>query len=109
VLPLVWVLAGALAAHLVLVIFENLLAPSATRHHELALTSIRRGAFAPIFWGGAIAGGGALPLVLLWIGASGTAGAAQAGLVAAAALFALAGNFAWEYIWVEAGQSVPLS
>jgi Fe-S-cluster-containing dehydrogenase component/formate-dependent nitrite reductase membrane component NrfD len=108
-MPLVWVLAGALAVHLMLVLFENVLTPSATRHHELALNSIRRGAFAPIFWGGAIAGGGALPLALLWMGASGTVGAAQAGIVAAAALFALAGNFAWEYIWVEAGQSVPLS
>ena len=26
-----------------------------------------------------------------------------------AAALALAGSFAWEYIWVEAGQSVPLS
>jgi len=26
-----------------------------------------------------------------------------------AAMLALAGGFAWEYIWVEAGQSVPLS
>jgi hypothetical protein len=26
-----------------------------------------------------------------------------------AAIFALAGSFAWEYVWVEAGQSVPLS
>jgi hypothetical protein len=25
------------------------------------------------------------------------------------AVLALAGTFAWEYIWVEAGQSVPLS
>ena len=24
-------------------------------------------------------------------------------------ILALAGSFAWEYIWVEAGQSVPLS
>jgi hypothetical protein len=26
-----------------------------------------------------------------------------------AAVLALAGSFAWEYVWVEAGQSVPLS
>ena len=30
-------------------------------------------------------------------------------LSAAQALLALAGSAAWEYIWVEAGQSVPLS
>jgi len=29
--------------------------------------------------------------------------------LAAAAVMALVGSFAWEYIWVEAGQSVPLS
>jgi hypothetical protein len=26
-----------------------------------------------------------------------------------AAVLALGGSFAWEYVWVEAGQSVPLS
>jgi hypothetical protein len=30
-------------------------------------------------------------------------------VTALAALLALAGGAAWEYIWVEAGQSVPLS
>jgi hypothetical protein len=31
------------------------------------------------------------------------------GLVTLVALLALAGSAAWDYIWVEAGQSVPLS
>ena len=30
-------------------------------------------------------------------------------VLALAALVALAGSLAWEYIWVEAGQSVPIS
>jgi hypothetical protein len=30
-------------------------------------------------------------------------------MTAVAAVLALAGGAAWEYIWVEAGQSVPLS
>jgi hypothetical protein len=30
-------------------------------------------------------------------------------LLALTALIALAGSLAWEYIWVEAGQSVPNS
>jgi hypothetical protein len=30
-------------------------------------------------------------------------------MMAIAALLALAGGAAWEYIWVEAGQAVPLS
>jgi hypothetical protein len=29
--------------------------------------------------------------------------------LALAAILALGGSFAWEYIWVEAGQSAPLS
>ncbi|MBA2260415.1 MAG: 4Fe-4S ferredoxin, partial [Acidobacteria bacterium] len=62
-----------------------------------------RGAYATLFWGGAVAGGGVLPLLLL-VGLPFT----PVG-VCAAAVLALAGGAAWEYIWVEAGQSVPLS
>ena len=43
-------------------------------------------------------------IVLLTVGAS-----ASALLTSVVALLALAGGAAWEYIWVEAGQSVPLS
>ena len=96
-------LAGAMVVHLGFIAFENLLMPSPTRHHHLAVGAIRRGPFAPLFWGVAIAAGGVVPAAL----------AAAAGdsmpIAAAAAVLALAGSFAWEYIWVEAGQSVPLS
>ena len=99
------VLAASLITHLVILAFEHLLAPSPTRHHELAAETIRRGAYARLFWGGAVAGGGLLPvIVLLTVGAS-----ASALLTSVVALLALAGGAAWEYIWVEAGQSVPLS
>jgi hypothetical protein len=58
-----------------------------------------------LFWGAAIGAGGLVPLaLLLTIGVASSA--AIAGLVA---LLSLAGGAAWEYIWVEAGQSVPLS
>ena len=88
--------------HLALVVFENLLATSPTRHHELATHAIRRGAFARLFWGGAIATAAASAIVAaLWMHVPPA--------LAAAALLALAGSFAWEYVWVEAGQSVPLS
>ena len=56
------VLAWALAAHVALLVFENLLAPSPSRHHEMAVATIRRGPYARLFWGLAIAGGGLLPL-----------------------------------------------
>ncbi|HVC18933.1 MAG TPA: NrfD/PsrC family molybdoenzyme membrane anchor subunit [Vicinamibacterales bacterium] len=107
--PLTWVLLGALGVHLLLIVFENLLAPSPSRHHELATEAIRRGPFARVFWGGAIVGGGLVPLALLTAGATPAAGALSSALAPIAALLALVGNFAWEYIWVEAGQSVPLS
>jgi Fe-S-cluster-containing dehydrogenase component/formate-dependent nitrite reductase membrane component NrfD len=96
-----------LAAHLIILVFENLLTPSATRHHELAVATIRRGAYARLFWGVAIGAGGALPLLL----GAGTWVTPQAAgvLVPVACVLALAGGAAWDYIWVEAGQSVPLS
>ena len=99
------VLVCALVTHLVILAFEHLLAPSPTRHHELAVETIRRGAYAPLFWWLAIGAGGIVPLVLLLtVGA-----AASVAVTSLAALLALAGGAAWEYIWVEAGQSVPLS
>jgi hypothetical protein len=70
------------------------------------MRAIRRGAFARLFWMGAIGLGGAAPIALVWL-------ALAAGLpptvAASAAMAALAGGFAWEYIWVEAGQAVPNS
>jgi Fe-S-cluster-containing dehydrogenase component/formate-dependent nitrite reductase membrane component NrfD len=98
-----WVLFGSVAAHLAFLMFENVLAPSPSLHHELAVGTIRRGAYASLFWGLAIAAGGVIPLVLILIGPPGTAA------TFAASVLAIAGGFAWEYIWVEAGQSVPLS
>jgi formate-dependent nitrite reductase membrane component NrfD len=99
------ILAAALLLHVLILLFENVLSPSPTRHHELAVHTIRRGAYAPLFWGVAIAGGGVLPLLaLVTMGAS-----APVAVTMAASVLALAGGAAWEYIWVEAGQSVPLS
>jgi formate-dependent nitrite reductase membrane component NrfD len=99
-----WILAAALGIHLVFVAFDVLLAPSPTRHHDLAVAAIRRGPFARIFWGGAIACAS-----LGLIGALFTAINQAAPTLALVALLALGGSFAWEYVWVEAGQSVPLS
>ena len=96
-------LALSVGAHLLILLFEHVLSPSPTRHHELATATILRGAYSSLFWGVAIAGGGLLPLILLL-------GVPFNPLVGSiAAVLALAGGAAWEYIWVEAGQSVPLS
>jgi Fe-S-cluster-containing dehydrogenase component/formate-dependent nitrite reductase membrane component NrfD len=91
----------AMLVHLALIVFENLLAPNPTRHRELATAAIRQGVFARLFWGGAIG--------IAVIAAAIAAAAATAPPLFAAAALALVGTFAWEYIWVEAGQSVPLS
>jgi len=99
-LPLV--LIGAVVLHLGLLAFENLVAPSPTRHRELAVSAIRRGAFARLFWGGAIA----VSIVAVVVSALAST---IPSVLALAAVLALAGSFAWEYVWVEAGQSVPLS
>jgi Fe-S-cluster-containing dehydrogenase component/formate-dependent nitrite reductase membrane component NrfD len=96
------ILAVALGAHLVILLFEHALAPSPTRHHELAVRTITRGAYARLFWGAAVLAGGVLPALILALDA-------PAAVASLAALLAVAGSTAWEYIWVEAGQSVPLS
>jgi formate-dependent nitrite reductase membrane component NrfD len=99
------VLTIGVAAHLVILAFEHLLSPSPTRHHELATQTFRSGAYARLFWGAVVITGGLVPLAILL-----TVGATFHPLVTAVtAILALGGGAAWEYVWVEAGQSVPLS
>jgi Fe-S-cluster-containing dehydrogenase component/formate-dependent nitrite reductase membrane component NrfD len=99
---LVWLLTGGLAVHLGLLAVEQLV-PGRTRHRQLAVATIRTGPLARLFWGGAVMAGGLLPIALLLA----TAGVTP--IATLGALLALAGAFAWEYIWVQAGQGVPLS
>ena len=96
---------GALA-HLLILLVEHVFAPSPTLGHDLAVKAIRRGPYARLFWLGAIGVGGIVPIVLIALAAG--SGFAST-LAVLAALAALAGGFAWEYIWVDAGQSVPNS
>jgi len=103
---LCWTLAGATALHLLILVFENLLAPSPTLHHELAVRAIRHGAYARLFWIGALGLGGLAPLGLFAVAL--TSGFSMTVLLPMA-LVTLAGSLAWEYIWVEAGQCVPIS
>ena len=96
---------GALA-HVVILLAEHVFTPSANLGHDLAVRAIRSGPYATLFWFGAIGLGGFAPILLV-ASAAGSAFAAELGI--AAAVTALVGGFAWEYIWVEAGQSVPNS
>jgi Fe-S-cluster-containing dehydrogenase component/formate-dependent nitrite reductase membrane component NrfD len=101
-----WTLAIASSVHLFILVLEHLLVPSATLHHELAVRAIRQGAFKHMFWIGALGLGGVAPIVLVTL-------AALAGFpltaLAFTAIVSLAGGLAWEYVWVEAGQAVPIS
>ena len=99
-------MAFAALAHLGILLLENVLTPSATLGHELAVRAIRRGAYSRLFWIGAVGVGCLAPLALVSIA---SASAFYLTLTIPAAAFALAGGFAWEYIWVDAGQSVPNS
>ena len=103
---LAWTLAASSAVHLTILVFENLLTPSPTLHHELAVRAIRHGAYRRLFFVGALGLGGVAPLVLTALSAG--LGFSLVMLVPTA-LVALAGGLAWEYVWVDAGQSVPLS
>ena len=99
-------LALASVAHLSILVLENLLTPSPTVHHELAVRAVRSGPYRTLFWIGALGMGGLVPLLSVWFAS--TNGFSLTILVPAS-LIALAGCLAWEYIWVEAGQSVPNS
>ncbi|MFY9557425.1 MAG: NrfD/PsrC family molybdoenzyme membrane anchor subunit, partial [Blastocatellia bacterium] len=94
---------GALVADAVLIAGE-LFMPEENVERRRAVRLITRGIFRKMFWGGAVILGVILPLLTLLSGA-----AEYQTLAILASLFALAGLFLWEYIWVQAGQAVPLS
>ncbi len=102
-----WVLIGGSIAVIALSWME--LVSRGTRHVELAVHEMSRGAHASLFWGG-LAIGCALP-ILCSLGAL-AIGADESGAVALGALgglLALLGMFLSETAFVRAGQSVPLS
>jgi Fe-S-cluster-containing dehydrogenase component/formate-dependent nitrite reductase membrane component NrfD len=99
-------LALASVTHLSILVLEHLVTPSPTVHHELAVRAVRSGPYSALFWIGALGMGGLVPIAAVWLAS--TTGFSLAILIPAA-LVALAGCLAWEYIWVEAGQSVPNS
>ncbi len=103
---LAWALAAGTAVHLLILVGETLVLRSHSRHHALAIRAIRAGAYKQIYWIGALLLGGIAPLLLFWLS---TLTGFSLLTLAPMALVALVGSFAWEYIWVEAGQCVPIS
>jgi len=98
-----WTLSAVMAAALLghgLVVLAELLVPHANRDAARAAALITRGAWKTPFWGGVVAAGTALPVVLIW---PNPYSAAFGGVLA------LVGLWVYEDLWVKAGQSVPLS
>lgn len=97
--PLLRIVAATGLVHLLLVAGEATLTHP-TAHARLAAREMTAGRFRGWFWAGAA-------LVAAAVAASATGGGTVAALVAAGA--ALAGLFAFEHAWVQAGQAVPLA
>ncbi len=99
-----WVLLGGIIAVAALIAIE--LTSKGTRHVELAVHEMTKGAYASQFWWGGILLGLAVPAALVIIALATGSGAA---LPAIAGVATLVGMFAYEDSFVRAGQSVPLS
>ena len=97
-------LIGCLVLHGVL-LFSELGVTHANLDVARSAELITRGPYRGVFWGGVVAAGLVLPFVLLM--AADVAGLSP--LRVLAAVFALAGLWLWEDLWVKAGQSIPLS
>jgi formate-dependent nitrite reductase membrane component NrfD len=91
----------SLFTHAAFVVAE-LFTPHRSTHVARATATIVRGRYAREFWGGAVVVGIVLAAIVALVSA------APLPLALAAAL-ALVGLYAWEYVWVFGGQSVPLS
>jgi hypothetical protein len=92
---------AALMLHGLLMFFE-VWRPHASPHLRRAVDSIVRGQYSQVFWLAAVAIGVVAPLVIVAVFTAPLAWGVAASL-------GLLGLFAWEYVWVFAGQSVPLS
>ncbi len=80
----------------------EILGTHANRDGAVAARLLTRGRFRVAFWGGVVLLGVVVPIALTPFGES-------TALRALAAVLALAGLFIYEWIWVKAGQAVPLS
>jgi Fe-S-cluster-containing dehydrogenase component/formate-dependent nitrite reductase membrane component NrfD len=87
-----------------LILFAELYTPHANSDVVRSARLLTDGALSPVFWGGVVFIGMVVPLGLLFISR-----AAAGPFACLAAIFALIGLLLYEDLWVQAGQSVPLS
>ena len=100
------ILAGAIAVSVLMILGEVFLPPFSA-DVERATALITRGRLRARFWYGVILIGGLIPLALLCFEFANDA--SSPALDALAAVLSLAGLFAFEEIWITAGQAPPLS
>jgi formate-dependent nitrite reductase membrane component NrfD len=96
-----------LVLHLVMMLGEMAM-PHTTDNSRYAARLITHGPFSRTFWGGAIAVGGLVPLLVMF-GAAIVGGPHKAIADGLAAILALGGLLIFEWCFVMAGQSVPNS
>ncbi len=102
--PLAHGLLALLLLHGLITAAEMVL-PHSTREVQLAAHAVTHGPLRRTFWGLAVLAGLALPLALAAVGLL----ALGSALLPLAALLALLGLAAYEHVWVQAGQIVPLT
>lgn len=107
IMHLVSILVAALVLSFAMVIAELYL-PAINEDVKRATDLITKGGLSRRFWGLSTIVGVIVPVALLWL-ASNEVGVIAATLRVVAALAALGGLAAFETVWIEAGQAVPLS
>jgi Fe-S-cluster-containing dehydrogenase component/formate-dependent nitrite reductase membrane component NrfD len=101
--PAAIILLIAVSASLAMILLETAL-PAVSQDAALAHQVLTRGRLSWRFWVLAVGAGSIIPIVLAAV-----ALAFLPALAAIAAVFALAGLWSLQQLWIEAGQSVPLS
>ena len=102
---LAWTFGAALVVDLFVILLGEFGMPHASEVAARAAHEVRQGKYRRHFWGGSIALGHLLPLLLLLVGAPG----GLLWLSAIAALVAIAGLYIYEYAFVMAPQEIPNS
>jgi Fe-S-cluster-containing dehydrogenase component/formate-dependent nitrite reductase membrane component NrfD len=101
-----WTMIFALGVHALMMLGEVALpSPSEDGHH--AVRVMTHGGLGNVFWFAALAFGTGIPVLLLIVAV--TSSGPLVAMQIVAALAALLGLLAYEYVWITAGQAAPLS
>jgi Fe-S-cluster-containing dehydrogenase component/formate-dependent nitrite reductase membrane component NrfD len=101
-----WTMIFALGVHALMMLGEVAL-PSPSEDVDRAVRVMTHGRLGNVFWFAALAFGTVLPVLLLIVAV--TSSGPLVAMQIVAALAALLGLLAYEYVWITAGQAAPLS